>query len=424
VNDQFSPLVAAALPDGDRRRTAADRAWSIGWPSSETEAWRYSPIGDLSLDGLAPALAAPAGPTPSGPEVALDERAATVTLLDGWVVDVTVAPGWADKGLEITVGPVTSEVTDGDSDDELSLFDLLHQAFSPAPVVIRTATGLTVREPVVIVNHHASPGTASFPHLVVEAGEGSDLVVVEHQSSIEGPGLSVPRTVLGAGPAARLRYQVVQDLGRQHWQLGRQRSRVEGQATLVSGVAAFGGRYTRLRTDSRLVGRGAAANLVAAYYGDGDQVHDFRTFQHHDARNTRSDLLFKGAQDGSSGSIYTGLIHIHEGGAGSNAFQTNRNVKLGPDAWAWSVPNLEIENNDVRCSHASTVSPVDPDQRFYLEARGVPPVAAERLIVAGFFDEVLDRLPVASLRDAVRGRIMAKLDRRDHQPVGAGDGGR
>jgi Fe-S cluster assembly protein SufD len=180
-------------------------------------------------------------------------------------------------------------------------------------------------------------------------------------------------------------------------------------------LAAFGGRYARLRTDSRLTGRGASAELVAVYYGDGEQVHDFRTFQHHDARDTRSDLLFKGSQDGSSGSVYSGLIHIHPDGAGSNAFQTNRNIKLSPDAWAWSVPNLEIENNDVHCSHASTVSPVDVDQQFYLQSRGVPPVAADRLIVAGFFDEAIDRLPVAAARSEVRRLVAEKLDQRFDQ---------
>jgi Fe-S cluster assembly protein SufD len=409
VNDQFSPTAAAALGDGERRRAAALRAAEIGWPSTETEEWRYSPIGELRFDELSPATAPAAGPAPAVPVPG--ERAATVTLIDGWVVGMELAPGWADKGLEIVVADqalVPVEV----GAEETTALDLLHQAFCPAPVLIRTPAGLTIREPVVVVNWQASPGRASFSHLVVEAGDGSDLLVVEYQGSAGG-GVSVPVADLRVGPAARVRYQVLQDLHRNHWQLARQRSTVDAQATLTSGIAAFGARYARLRTDSALIGRGATANLVAAYYGDGNQVHDFRTFQHHHARNTRSDLLFKGAQDGSSGSIYTGMIHIHPEAAGSNAFQTNRNVKLSPDAWAWSVPNLEIENNDVRCSHASTVSPVDEDQRFYLGARGVPPLIADRLIVAGFFDEVIRRLPAPGLQDEVRRQVTAKLDARD-----------
>jgi Fe-S cluster assembly protein SufD len=118
--------------------------------------------------------------------------------------------------------------------------------------------------------------------------------------------------------------------------------------------------------------------------------------------------LFKGAVGGTSRSVYTGLIHVAKDARGTNAFQTNRNIKLSDGAWAESVPNLEIENNDVRCSHASTVGPIDEDQRFYLESRGVPPHAAERLIVAGFFEEVLGNLPIAQVADGLR----AEIDRR------------
>jgi Fe-S cluster assembly protein SufD len=184
------------------------------------------------------------------------------------------------------------------------------------------------------------------------------------------------------------------------------------QATVTSSVAAFGGEYARLRTECRLVGRGATANLVSLYFGDGHQMLDFRTFQDHRAEDTTSDLLFKGAVDDDSHSVYTGLIRVRPNARGTNAFQTNRNVKLSERAWAESVPNLEIETNDVRCSHASTVGPIDLDQRFYLESRGVPPEVAERLILTGFFDEVIERLPVPALAADLRRRVAAKLGHR------------
>jgi len=425
VSDLLTNSAVAGLADPDRRAAALAEAAEAGWPSAETEEWRYSPVNDLGLEGLAPAPApasSGAGAVAAVPAVPLADRAATVTVIDGAVVAIDVGPGWVDKGLIVEALGDPGSLTDLDvGSEEVTAYDLLHRAWSPGALVIRTPTGLTVREPVVVRTHHLTPGAVSFPHLVIEAGEESDLTVVEHQTSAPGAGASVPRAELRVGDAARLRYQLLQDLGRDHVQLARQRSSVGAHATLVSGVAAFGGRYARFRSDSALVGRGGTANLVAAYYGDGSQIHDFRTFQHHHARHTRSDLLFKGAQDGSSGSIYTGMIHIHPDGAGSNAFQTNRNIKLSPDAWAWSVPNLEIENNDVRCSHASTVSPVDADQQFYLQARGVPPVAADRLIVAGFFDDVIERLPAAELRAEVRRLIAAKLDGRG--AAGAVDAG-
>jgi Fe-S cluster assembly protein SufD len=167
-----------------------------------------------------------------------------------------------------------------------------------------------------------------------------------------------------------------------------------------------------VRTDCRLVGRGATGNLQAVYFGEGDQTLDFRTFQDHAAPDTTSNLLFKGVVGDRSRSVYTGLIKVEKDARGTNAFQTNRNLKLSDEAWAESVPNLEIETNDVRCSHASTVGPVDEDQRFYLESRGVPTEIAERLIVGGFFDEVLERFPVLAARPLVEQAIEDRLDRR------------
>jgi Fe-S cluster assembly protein SufD len=197
------------------------------------------------------------------------------------------------------------------------------------------------------------------------------------------------------------------------WQLGRQVSRVGRDADFATTMVALGGDYARLRIDSALDGRGASGEMQAVYFGEGTQMHDMRTLQDHVAPRTTSNLLFKGAVQGTSHAVYSGLIHIGKEAAGVNAFQTNRNIKLSDGAWAESVPNLEIENNDVRCSHASAVGPVDEEQRFYLESRGVPPAAAERLIVLGFFEEVLERLPVPGAVGPLRTEITRKLDRRE-----------
>jgi Fe-S cluster assembly protein SufD len=205
----------------------------------------------------------------------------------------------------------------------------------------------------------------------------------------------------------------VQQLGLATWQLGGQVSQVEGEASLRTTSVGFGGDYARMRTECRMVGRGATGELDAVYFGEGRQTLDFRTFQDHVAPDCTSNLLFKGAVGGQSRSVYTGLIHVGKDARGTNAFQTNRNVKLSDGAWAESIPNLMIENNDVRCSHASAVGPVDEEQRFYLESRGVPTDDAERLIVSGFFDEVLGRLPVAEIVPLVRATVAAKFSRRE-----------
>ena len=139
-------------------------------------------------------------------------------------------------------------------------------------------------------------------------------------------------------------------------------------------------------------------------------MHDFRTLQEHGAARTQSDLVFKGAVAGTARSIYSGLIRMRRGAKGANAFQTNRNLVLSEGAHADSVPNLDIEENDVRCSHASAVGPIDPEQRFYLEARGVPPKVAERLILLGFFEDLWARITVPGIRAHLSAAVAQRLD--------------
>jgi Fe-S cluster assembly protein SufD len=241
-------------------------------------------------------------------------------------------------------------------------------------------------------------------------GADAEVTVVELQTSLPDVGLVSAVTEIAVGAAARARHVTVQDLDPATWQVATQVSRVDQSATFLAAGAALGGDYARLRTDCRLVGRGATGTLLAAYLGRREQMLDFRTFQDHAAPDTTSELLFKGALAGSSRSVYTGLIRVRPDARGTVAFQTNRNLKLSEHAWAESVPNLEIENNDVRCSHASAVGPVDPEQRFYLESRGVPTAEAERLIVAGFFDDVLSRFPAIEVAELVRTEIAGVLE--------------
>ncbi len=296
-------------------------------------------------------------------------------------------------------------------DEPVDAFGLANDAFATAPILIRVPDRVRVAAPIHVWHRLGGDGLATFPRLVVQVGEAAEVTVVEQFTSGEAPLLVVPVTEIDVGDRGRVGHVTVQDLGRRTWQLGSQVSRTGQEATFTAATAALGGEYARLRTDCRLDGRGATGNLLAVYFGDGDQTLDFRTFQDHAAPDTTSDLLFKGAVGGRSRSVYTGLIKVRKDARGTNAFQTNRNIKLSDHAWAESVPNLEIENNDVRCSHASAVGPIDPDQRFYLESRGVRPDLAERLVVSGFFKEVVDRFPAAAATGYVERRIATKLDR-------------
>ena len=221
--------------------------------------------------------------------------------------------------------------------------------------------------------------------------------------------LVVPVLEVRTGKSARVSYLTINQLGLNTWQIGHQQSAGHRDSTTRIATVALGGDYARMRAEVRLVGQGASAQQTALYFADGTQMHDFRTLQVHEAPRTRSDLLFKGAVKDTSKSVYTGLIKITENGTKTEAFQTNRTLTLSRGAWAESVPNLEIETNDVKCSHASTVGPIDEDQLFYLESRGVNPDVAQRLVVLGFFDEVLAQLPVGDLAAPLRQRVAQKL---------------
>jgi len=216
------------------------------------------------------------------------------------------------------------------------------------------------------------------------------------------------------GERARVRYLSVQEHGPHTWQVALQRAHVGAGATLRSSAVALGGDYARLRSEARLEGRGAESDQLAVYFGDGTQMHDFRTLQDHAAPETHSTLLFKGAVEDEAHSVYSGLVHLRPEAQRSEAHQTNRNLVLSDGAVAESIPNLEIEADDVRCSHASTVGTVDDDQRYYLATRGIPPEEADRLIVLGFFDDVLSRLPVRSLAAPLRDAVTRKIEHRGH----------
>jgi len=387
------------------RAAAAERAASMELPTFESEEWRYSPIDSFDPASFAPAAAAPVGDEPTPFEV--KGASATVHTVDGFVASVG-----ADDIAGLSITSAAAADTAIEVSGAIDVFGEANTAFAPDPIVITVDRGTVIDGPIVITHDVVTDGIAAFPRLQVAVGEDAEVEIVEVFRSADVSALIVPVTNLVGAGASRVRYQQVQELGPQIWQLGWLAADVGAQAHLAAGVAAMGAGYGRLRTDCRLVGRGAHGDLSAVYFGSGEQTLDFRTFQDHLARDTTSNLLFKGVLDDSSTSIYTGLIRVAEDAAGTNAFQTNRNIKLSEDAWAESVPNLEIENNDVRCSHASTVSPVDVEQLFYLESRGVPTDAAERLIVEGFLGEVVQQLPVGATADHVSALVQAKLDGR------------
>jgi Fe-S cluster assembly protein SufD len=428
MSTAFTPDAARALggPDWlvERRLRAVERLADITWPAAAEEIWRYSRIDDFDLDRYRPVTIeeigtagderAPGG-GPWGAEVG--KTAGMVVVRDGRVVHHQLDPALEAKGVRVCgiatcnddevrehLGSETSESED--------TFTVLHDAFLAGGALVSVPAGVVVPDPIVVLHWSEGDGEASFPHTLVIAGADSEVTVLERSGSPETPHLVAAAVELVVGDAARVGYLSVQEHGSKTWSIATQRARVGTDATLRSAAIALGGDYARLRSESLLAGRGADSNLLAVYFGDGDQMLDFRTLQDHAAPHTQSNLLFKGAVEDHARSVYSGLIRIREDAARSEAYQTNRNLVLTEGAGAESIPNLEILNNDVKCSHASAVGSIDEDQLYYLESRGVSPEEAERLIVLGFFDDVLDRLPLRALTASLRRSIVEKIEHR------------
>ena len=427
----FTPESARALggPDWlvERRLAAAEQLDGISWPTDAEEIWRYSRIDELDLDRFRPPSRDELGepgpePAPGGGPVAAEagERAGLVVVRNGRVVhheldDTLVAKGVAVCGIATCDEADVAQVLGSCSQASSDAFTVLHDAFLAGGAFVKVPAGVVVDKPIIVLHWSEGEGLATFPHTLVVADESSELTVVDRFGSpdIAGPGHLVDAVVeLVVGDNARLRYLSVQEHGSKTWQVALQRAHVGRDASLYSSSVALGGDYARLRTESLLAGDNAESDLMAVYFGDHTQMLDFRTLQDHDAPNTRSDLLFKGAVEDQAHSVYSGLIRLRPSARKAVANQTNRNLVLTEGAGAESIPNLEIEANDVKCSHASAVGPIDEDQLYYLESRGVRPEDAERLIVLGFFDDVFDRLPVPTLVRALRRSVVEKVEHR------------
>lgn len=399
-------------------------------PSESEEVWRYSPIEELSLGDFAPTAAAgpAAGDVP--PEAAerydelcdaLARPAASVLVLGGRAVPTTWRTAGGDgEAAVFGFGPAgqIAGATDmlGSVQSGGDALVRLSDAFAPDPIFLDVPAGVTVEAPVVVV-HWCEPEAASFPRLCVRAGTGAAVSVVEVFTGPPEAGgaraLAVPVTELSAADDASVSYVSLQTLADSAWSIARLAARGGRNSSVRTFTVGLGAAYERIRTDVVVDGKDARSEILSAYLGQGTQVHDIRTLQDHAAPRTDSELLCQGAVAGRSRSVYSGLIRVHRGAVRSDARQTNHNLVLDEGAHADSVPNLDILENDVKCSHASTVGPVDEDQRYYIESRGVTPAVAEGLIVRGFFDAIIERGPVpevtALLERAVHGRLDAAL---------------
>jgi Fe-S cluster assembly protein SufD len=390
-------------PDAAARRLAWSIYESTGLPTTSDEVWRYAPLGDLGLERFE---------VPSAPALAPDSAFATQLCQRAGLV-IRVVDGFCVSTGDLLEG-VSVEIDE--SNDSLSgesllrryesdTFAMLNAALAPSATVIRVAAGVNIVEPIVVLNE--STAGASFPRTQIVVGRGASVTIVEY---FEGGGdaLVVPVSEYRVDDNASLRLITYQRLDASAWHIARTTGFIARDARLHQAIIGLGAHYDRSRNDAELLGAGASNELRTTFLGSGDQVHDFRTRQYHVAPRTTSTLLSKGAVADHSRSVYTGLIEIEKGAKRTDARQTNHNLLLSPAAHADSVPNLEIRENDVMCAHASTVGPLDELQRWYLESRGVSRDDAQRLLIQGFFYEMLSALP-SELAELVESDVASVL---------------
>ncbi|MBI2168390.1 MAG: Fe-S cluster assembly protein SufD [Actinobacteria bacterium] len=435
----FTPGAAAGVGGPQwltaRRVVAAEQLSALAPPTSDEEIWRYSRIDDFDPADwapLPPAADAPGTGVPVAVRSVIEEmveRSGLLVTVNGRVVHRELDEAMASKGvmlgdLAVHCADEARGVLGSVSGASADWFTTLHDAFVPGGAFLAVPAGVVVERPILAFHFIDGPdGAAVFPHTLVVAGEDSEVTVLEHRSSSRARLLSSAVSEIVVESGANVNFVGVQSLGSAVTEVALQRAEVGRGARLTSSSVALGGSYARLRSETLITGEGGESDLLAVYFADGDQMLDFRTLQDHDAPRSRSNLLFKGAVEHRAHSVYSGLIRLRPSAQKADAHQTNRTMKLSPETHVESVPNLEILANDVQCTHASAVGPIDDDQLYYLQTRGIPPERAEQLVVFGFFEDVFERLPVGSLADPLRETVREKFARR-RGPSGRSERGR
>jgi Fe-S cluster assembly protein SufD len=276
---------------------------------------------------------------------------------------------------------------------------------------ITVAAGVHVTEPIPLSVVLTESGTIVNQHTRIVLEEGAQAEVWEQflSGSDDLDGVLNLRTELTVGDAARLRYVCGQNLSDKSWVFGAQRAEVGRDATLDWVALGFGSKSGHVLMETRLAGQGAEARVTGAYATTGSQHIDFDTTQEHAAPNTTSDLAFRGVLQGRSSAVWKGNIIVDPGAQKTDAFQDSRNLLLSKRAHADAIPGLEIQANDVRCTHAAAVAQVDPEQLFYLRSHGLSEDQAKRLVIEGFLSALVERFEVGAVRDVLAAALEQRL---------------
>jgi Fe-S cluster assembly protein SufD len=404
----------------ERKRAAYARFEALPMPSRTDEGWRFSTISGVNLAGFAPQAGSSA--RQAAAPLAVKSPAATLAFAGGRPAGSTPLPAdLAAKGVVVAnlsealarhPGLMREHFMAQPQKLGSAKFAALHEAFVEDGAFIFVPKGVEVEKPVFVIHSVSGEGAAVFPHTLVIAEDNARVTVVDHfVSSDESRQFACGANDLYAGHGARIAYAAAQCWSLQALSFQFNSTIVRRDARVQSLNVHLGGKQARHESLSQLQAPGGFSEMLAVTVASGAREFDQRTLQVHEAPNTKSDLLYKNALLDQARTIFSGLIIVEPDAQKTDAYQSNRNLMLSDDAESNSLPGLEIQANDVRCTHGATSSRIDPEQEFYLKSRGIPPKAANELLIFGFFEEVLNRLENDELHDALRSLIRERFAR-------------
>ncbi len=370
----------------ERRRQGASLAQSLSLPDSKAKGWEFTDLSGLEIDAYEFAdaeaeIAAPEGVTVlplaeaavSHEELVRERLGSLVPIEDPFVARNEA--GWRDG------------------------------------VLVHVARGTRVEEPIRVEVPLEQGGSAIGWRTLVVIEEGAEAEVWEHWSSPDDDVDALLNSVveLSVGQGATLRYVNTQDISESAWIFATQRAQVERDGRLDWAALGFGSGRGKVRMETNLAGPGSEARVTGGYAGGAGQHLDYDTTQEHAAPNTNSDLAFRGVLAAGATAVWRGMIRVDPGAQQTDAFQESRNLLLSTEAHADAIPGLEIEADDVRCTHAAAVAQIDRDQLFYLTSRGLDPAEAKSLIIEGFLESLVERLAEGPVRDEVSAALEKRL---------------
>ena len=396
-------------------------------PSPDTEEWRYTDLREFDLARFTPFAEEPTAENlddvnPDLLEAAgeVGERSGLSIQHNSTVVTSHLDPEEAAKGVILTSLDEALRSHGGLLEGRLhdaiptgrTMFTALHGAFRTGGTFVYVPPGVKVELPLQTLVYVDRDGLAVFPHTVLVLEEGAELTYIDRYASPDLDNVLSDAVVeIYAGPGSRVRYVALQEWGQGVTHLSVQRAFVDRDADLRSLGVAFGASLSRAEVESVLDGDGGSSEMLGVYFATGDQHFDHRSIQDHLGSQTASDLLYKGVLKDRSRTIYSGTVIIQKGAHKVDAYQTNRNILMSDSAKADSIPNLEILSNDpVRCGHAASVGPVDEDTLFYIQSRGISLQEAQKLVVFGFFQEVLDRVTLPEIKSGLEVAIAQEIE--------------